>query len=155
VKAERQFLIASKIITKTSIIVIAIFLPISLYYLFFSSFSIISIACVTISLIFVIGICVVYFYLPSYKFKKTAKYQEEYMLTFSTTGILFNTPNINSEIKWDFYSEFWESTDFYYLIQDLKSRQFSLIPKRVFTSSSEMKCFEELSVHNIKQVKRI
>jgi len=80
-----------------------------------------------------------YFYIPLYNFRITPKYTEEYNLTFSSSGITFKTPSIDSIIKWDVYSEIWESNDLYFLIQS--PRMYTLIPERVFGSPVEMRVF--------------
>ena len=152
VKADRQYLIASKTISKTSIVVLAIFLPASLLYLFLSSFSVPGIIFTAIGVVAAIVGSTLYFYLPLYKFKITPKYKEEYTLTFSNSGITFKTPSIDSTIKWDMYSEIWESNDFYFLIQS--PRIYTLIPKRAFGSPVEMRMFEDISISNLKCTKR-
>ena len=153
VKADRQYLIASKTISKTSIVVLAIFLPASLFYLFLSSLSVSGIIFTVVAVVAAIVGSTLYFYIPYYKFKITPKYNEEYTLTFSDSGIMFKTPGIDSIIKWDTYSEIWESNDFYFLIQ--APRMYALIPKRAFRSPAEMRMFEEVSISNLKCTKRV
>ena len=153
VKAERQYLFASKTITKTSVVILALYLPASLIYLFFSAFSTLSIAAFAVAAITAVIGYTLYFYLPAYKFKQTAKYHEEYSLTFSNTGIKFKTPSINSELKWNIYSAFWESCDFYFLIQ--APRMYTLIPKRVLESPAARQTFEDIVRANMNGSKRI
>ena len=152
IKADRHYLIASKTISKTSIVVLAIYLPASFLYLFLSSFSAPGIVFTTIGVVAAIVGSTLYFYTPLYKFKTTPKYNEEYTLTFSNSGITFKTPSIDSIIKWDMYSEIWESKDFYFLIQ--APRIYTLIPKRAFRGPVEMRMFEEISISNLKCTKR-
>lgn len=152
VKSERQYLFASKIITKTSIVVLAIYLPFSLLYFILSSFSVLSTIALGIAIVVSVMGCVLYFYMPAYKFKKTSKYHEEYNVAFSNDGIKFKTPTINSELKWEIYSELWESDEFYFLVQAL--RIYTLIPKRVFQDSSTKQAFEEMAIANLKCGKR-
>jgi len=152
VKADRKYLIASKTISKTNIVILAIFLPASIFYLFFTSFSVPGILFTSIGVVAAVIGCTLYFYIPSYKFKITPKYSEEYTLTFSDNGISFKTPSIDSTINWDMYSEIWEGKEFYYLIQS--PRMYALIPKRVFNSPDEMRMFEEISITNMKCTKR-
>ena len=83
VKAERQYLFASKTITKTSVIILALYLPASLIYLFFSPFSAPGIVAATIAVFAAIAGCTLYFYIPAYKFKKTAGEQR---FLFSNSG---------------------------------------------------------------------
>ena len=99
VKADRLYLIASKTISRTSIVVLAIFLPASLLYLFLSSFSVLGIIAAAIGVIVVMMGSSLYFYMPSNKFKITSKYHEEYTLTFSNSGITFKTPSSDRSVS--------------------------------------------------------
>ena len=153
VKAERQYLFANKTITKTSVIVLSLFFPASLINLIFSSFSNLSVIAVAVAIIAATAGSILYFYIPTYKFKRTAKYHEEYNLAFSAVGIKFKTPSIDSELKWSIYSEIWESNDFYFLIQ--APHLYTLIPKRVFESPAVKQTFEEIVLSNLKCTKRV
>ncbi|WP_313133258.1 YcxB family protein [Anaerocolumna sp.] len=152
VKAKRQHIIASKTITKTNVVVLAVYLSFSLWY-FFSSFSVLSGFSLGFALFALIAGCTLYFYVPIQQFKRTSKYHEEYNLTYTKDGILFKTPTIHSELKWDIYSEFWESTDFYFLIQ--VSHIYTLIPKRAFLNLADQQAFEKMALSNLKCTKRI
>lgn len=55
---------------------------------------------------------------------------EEYILVFSYDIISWKTSKIESELKWDFYTELWKSKEFYYLIH--APHMYTIIPKRVF-----------------------
>lgn len=147
VKADRQYLFASRTITKTSVVVLAIYLPFSVFYLFFSSFCICSILALMIGVLCLMLGCILYFFIPGYKFRQTAKYQEEYHLAFSNDAILFQTPTLHSELKWDIYSALWESDDFYFLIQ--APRHYTLLPKRAFASLATQQSFEEIALSNL------
>lgn len=81
VKAHQQYLFASKIITKTSVIVLAFYLSFAMLYFFLSSFSVYSMIALGVGLFGLIVGGAVYYYLPIYQFKKTLKYHEEYNLT--------------------------------------------------------------------------
>ena len=153
VKAEKQYLFARKIITKMSVVILAIFLLFSLGYLFLSSFSAISVIAFGVALITILAGCILYFYIPIYKFKQTSKYHEEYTLIFSKGGIHFKTPTIDSQLKWSVYSEMWESNDFYFLIQT--PQLYTLIPKRVFANHGIEQSFENIALSNLKCAKRI
>ncbi|MDR1066108.1 MAG: YcxB family protein [Clostridiales bacterium] len=71
---------------------------------------------------------------------------------FSKDNIRFRTQNVDSELKWDIYSELWESNDFYYLIQG--PRLYTLIPKRAFINLALNQAFEEIVLSNLKSPKR-
>ena len=148
VKAERKYLLASKIVSKTSMVILAIYFLFAITYLFLSSFSLWSIVFLAVAAIAGVMGCVLYFYIPVYKFKRTAKYQEEYSLSFSLDGIKFKTKTIDSELKWSIYSEAWESNAFYFLIQ--APRMYTLIPKRAFVTSIEKNTFDKLVTSKMK-----
>lgn len=152
VKAEREYLIGSKTIRKFDAALVAILLPLSAFYLLFSSFSIVSIVLLGVVLLALMVGCALYFYIPAYKFKQTSKYHEEYHLIFSKDSVKFKTPSIDSELKWDIYSQLWESDTFYFLIQS--PRVYSIIPKRAFGNQEEMQAFEEIVLSNLKSAKR-
>jgi hypothetical protein len=153
VKAERQYLILNKTIRKHDPILVALFMLLSLGYIFLSSFSIFSIIILGIVLIATALGSYLYFFKPVFKFKYTEKYQEEYIMVFSKDIIKWITPSIESELKWDIYSELWESNDFYYLIQ--VPRMYTLIPKRAFATQKDKQAFEEIALSNLKSIKRI
>jgi len=153
VKAERQYLFASKTITKTSVAVLAIYVPVSIITLFLSSFSGLSIIAVAIAMIAAAAGSILYFYIPTYKFKQTEKYHEEYTLTFSDAGVNFKTPTIDSELKWEIYSGMWESDAFFFLIH--APRMYTLIPKRAFENPDAQQNFEEIALANLKGTKRM
>ena len=150
VKAERKYLLSSKVISKVSIVILAAYFLFAIAYLFLSSFNLWSIIALVVAVIAGIMGGVLYFYIPIYKFRSTAKYQEEYSLLFSSDGIGFKTKTIDSELKWSIYSEVWECNDFYFLIQ--APRIYTLIPKRAFTSSIEKNTFDKLVTSNMKLV---
>lgn len=150
VKAERQYLIANKTIRRYDAI---LFLLFSIGNLFLSSFSTFSIILFWIILTVTVIGSFLYILMPIVKFKQTAKYHEEYVLTFSKDTIRFKTSSIESELKWDVYSELWENNDFYFLIQ--APHMYALIPKRVFKDENEKQIFIEIAQSNLKFIKYI
>jgi hypothetical protein len=148
VKAMRQYLIANGTIRKYDPAIIAVFLLFSVL----STSSIINIILLVVTTIFSAFVIYLYFCLPVLTFKQNLKYHEEYTLTFSKAEIIFKTPSIDSVLQWSIYSEFWESDDFYFLIQT--PQLYSIIPKRAFINSTDRKTFEEIVMTTIKKVKR-
>lgn len=153
VRAERQYLIANKILHKYDIVLVAVILLFSAAYMNFSSFSIFSILMFGLVIIVTSLGGYLYFLMPILKFKQNAKYQEEYTLIFSKDTIRFKTPSIESEMKWNIYSALGENHDFYYLIQ--APRIYTLIPKRVFKDQKEKQAFDEIAQLNLKTTMRI
>ena len=153
VQAERQYLIADKILHKYDLALATLFLVFSIVYMLVSSFSLFSIILFgTVIIVTAMG-CYVYFLLPILRFKQTKKYHEEYTLTFSKDSLYFKTPSIASEMKWNIYSAIKENDDFYYLIQ--RPRIYTLIPKRVFKSQKERQTFEEIVQFNLNTIEHI
>lgn len=152
VKAQRQYLIASKTIRRYDLILAVVFLLFSISYLFISSFSTLSmIIAGTVLIVTILG-SVAYFLMPIFIYKQTAKYHDEYLLVFSKYIIYWKTSNIETHFKWDVYSELWESEDFYFLNQ--KPHMYTIIPKRVFENQDERQAFEDMALSNLKSDKR-
>ncbi len=153
VKAERQNLFATKAITKASVIIFPICVLLTIWYLFFSEFSTLSIIALVAAVFALMANGILYFYIPVYKFKHTSKYHEEYQLIFSKKDIKFRTPTINSELKWNVYTEIWESAEFFFLVQT--PRMYALIPKRAFPDSATQQAFEKMALSQLKCTKRM
>lgn len=153
VKAQRQYLFASKTITKTSVAIVGAYFLFALVHLFASSFSALSLVLLGIAVLAILTGGALYFYMPAYNFARTAKYHEEYTLLFSKEGIKFKTPTINSQLQWNIYSELWESDAFYFLIQGVQT--YTLVPKRAFQNAEEKQVFEEMALSELGGTKRI
>lgn len=76
-----------------------------------------------------------------YRFKRTPKFHEKNELTFSEDGIHFKTPSIDSNLKWDFYTDIVEDGN---LILLMYGNAYSIIPKRCFKSEEDLKIFQTL-----------
>lgn len=79
---------------------------------------------------------------PRQAFQRDTKFREEFTLRLSDDGIWFRLKNAESKLEWAFYSKVWETPKFYFLCYD--KGMFTLIPKRVFTSSEQHRAFREL-----------
>ena len=152
-KAYRQYLIASKILSKPNIIIVLLFFPLSLVNLYVSSFNTLSILLSVITFFALLIGSLLYFYIPIRNFKIQAKLQDEYTLTFTLNNIHFKTTSIDSETKWDVYKEVWENKDFYYMIQ--APQLFSLIPKRALANETVKKTLEEIIISNFNSIKKV
>ena len=60
------------------------------------------------------------------------------------------TTHIDSALKWGMYT--WALVDAYSFILYYGSQQFTVIPKRVFDSSSQRQAFEQLLWQNVSKV---
>lgn len=153
VRAERQYLISSKIIHKYDLALVAVFLLFSVFNMLFSSFSLFSILIFGLVIVVTTIGSYLYILMPILKFNQIAKYREEYTLVFSKEAIHFKTPSIESELKWNIYSALWDSRDFYFLIQ--APRIYTIIPKRVFKDQNEKQIFEDIVQSRVKTTKHV
>jgi len=74
--------------------------------------------------------------------RSEAKFRDDYSLTFSQSGIHFSTAHIDSQLPWSMYSRALIDEHSYVLYYG--SRQFTVIPKRVFQNPEQQQIFEQL-----------
>ena len=90
--------------------------------------------------------------IPPLVFRREPKFRDEYSLIFSSEGIHFRTAHIDSQLQWSIYSRALVDAHSYVLYYG--SRQFTVIPKRVFQSSEQQQAFELLLTQHISQIVR-
>lgn len=90
--------------------------------------------------------------IPPLAYRREPKLHEEYSLTFTPDEIHFRTRNIDSHLEWQLYTRALITAHSYVLYHG--SRQFSVIPKRVFRSDQQRHAFEELLTAKISQIVR-
>ena len=98
-------------------------------------------------LVFLVGIALYHGYLidlPRRVFRGDPKFSEEYNLICSDAGVTLKTENINSSIKWSFYTGVVENDKFYLLIYGKNLASFSLLPKRAFRNDKDEMVVREL-----------
>jgi hypothetical protein len=100
--------------------------------------------------IFALMLVAAFAIIPTIAFRSQAKFRDEYSLSFSPEGIHFRTAHIDSNLKWDLYTA--ALVDAYSFILYYGSRQFTVIPKRVFDSVSQRQTFEKLLAQNVSKV---
>jgi hypothetical protein len=93
-----------------------------------------------------------YFYVPTRYYGQISE-MGEYRLTFTREGITFKTESVDSNLKWDIYSEMLENDDFYFLVQ--RTKNFTLLPKRVFADAAERDMFVKIALGAVGSVRRI
>ena len=152
IKAYRQFLVASKTISQGSVLFVLAYTLHSVWYLFRSSFSTLSVVRALLAFLAVLTGSLLYFYKPGANWANTEKFHQAYTLTKTSNDNLFSTPTVNSTLNWGIYSQFWESDDFYFLFQTKQT--FTFLPKRAFASPTEMAAFETLVGQNLGGTKR-
>lgn len=82
--------------------------------------------------------------LPRRYFRGDPRFRDEFHLTFSDSGIQFQTQSINSSLAWSLYSSVIENDNFYILIYGRDIHALSVIPKRAFSDSRQEMVFREL-----------
>jgi hypothetical protein len=92
------------------------------------------------------------FVLPRIMIAGLARLRDEYRLTFSDDGILFQTATIDSRINWGLYTSATVVRDFYLLYYG--RREFTVIPKRAFEDAAEMQAFDALLLAHVPKVVR-
>lgn len=152
VKAVRKYLVFTDTIKKLDLVLAIIGVPCTLVYLFLSSVHWFSILLLVCAVLFSGFVGLQYLYTPMMIFRKTPKFKEEYHLTFTPEGILFETETIHSELKWDAYTKFWESEDCYYLVQE--EHIYTILPKRAFGREVEKLAFEQMAEVGTEYTKR-
>lgn len=151
-KAVRKYLLVTDTIKKLDLVLAIIGVPCALVYFFLASYNWFSILLLVCAVLFTGFIGLQYLYVPMLTFRKTPKFKEEYHLTFTADGILFETATIHSELKWDAYTAFWESEDCYYLVQE--EHIYTILPKRVFGNDAEKLAFERMAEVGTEYTKR-
>lgn len=87
---------------------------------------------------------------PIILFRSEPKFRDEYSLEFSASGIHFRTAHIESDLKWDLYTS--ALVDLHSYILYYGSRQFTVVPKRVFQDISQRQMFEQLLAQNVPRI---
>jgi hypothetical protein len=108
------------------------------------------VAGVIVATVFVLILIAAFTVVPPLAFRREPKFRDEYCLTFSPEGIHFRTAHIDSQLQWSLYSRALVDAHSYLLYHG--SRQFTVIPKRVFQSAEQRQAFEQLLVQHISQI---
>ena len=90
--------------------------------------------------------------IPALAFRREPKFRDDYSLTFSSEGIHFRTAHVDSHLQWSMYSRALIDPHFYVLYYG--SRQFIVIPKRVFQSIEQQQAFDQLLAQHVSHIVR-
>ncbi len=90
--------------------------------------------------------------IPPLAFRREPKFRDDYLLTFSQEGIHFGTAHVDSHLQWSLYSR--ALVDAYSYVLYYGSRQFTVIPKRVFQSAEQQQIFEQLLTRYVSDIVR-
>ena len=107
---------------------------------------------VAASVVLVLILFAAFVVIPPLAFRSEAKFRDDYSLTFSQDGIHFRTAHIDSQLQWSLYSRALIDGHSYVLYYG--SRQFTVIPKRVFQSAEQQQIFEQLLTQHVSKIVR-
>ncbi len=109
-------------------------------------------ACIVVAVAFGLMLVAAFTIIPPLAFRREPKFRDDYSLTFSPKGIHFSTAHIDSQLQWSMYSR--ALIDDYSYVLYYSSRQFTVIPKRVFQSVEQQQAFEQLLTQHVAQIVR-
>jgi hypothetical protein len=110
------------------------------------------VGCVLIAALFALMLVSAFTVVPRIAFRREPKFRDDYALTFSPDGIHFRTVHVDSQLQWSMYSKALVDAHSYVLYYG--SRQFTVIPKRVFQSAEGREAFEQMLAQHIPQIVR-
>jgi len=111
-----------------------------------------SVVCLMASFVLIVMLFAAFVVIPPLAFRSEAKFRDDYSLTFSQDGIHFRTAHIDSQLQWSMYSRAFIDEHSYILYYG--SRQFTVIPKRVFQDAEQQQIFEQLLTHHVSKIVR-
>jgi hypothetical protein len=110
------------------------------------------VACVALALVFAMILVAAFTVIPALAFRREPKFRDDYSLGFSPEGIHFRTAHVDSQLQWGMYSRALVDAHSYVLYYG--SRQFTVIPKRVFQNAEQREAFEQLLTGHISSIVR-
>lgn len=90
--------------------------------------------------------------IPPIAFRREPKFRDDCSFTFSADGIHVRTAHIDARLQWRLYSRALIDDHSFLLYHG--SRDFTLIPRRVFQSVEQQQDFERLIAEKISQIVR-
>jgi hypothetical protein len=110
------------------------------------------VGCMVVAGVFALMLVAAFTVIPPLAFRREPKFRDEYSLTFSPDGIHFRTAHIDSQLQWTMYSR--ALVDAYSYVLYYGSRQFTVIPKRVFKNPEDQQIFEKLLTGHVSHIVR-
>jgi hypothetical protein len=111
-----------------------------------------AVAAIALAAVFVLMLIAAFTVIPALAFRREPKFRDDYSLAFSAEGIHFHTAHIDSQLQWSLYSRALMDAHSYVLYYG--SRQFTVIPKRVFQSDEQRQAFEQMLTERISNIVR-
>jgi hypothetical protein len=109
-----------------------------------------SVLCLVASFVLAVILFAAFFVIPPLVFRSNAKFRDDYSLTFSQDGIHFRTAHVDSQLQWSLYSSAIIDEHSYVLYYG--SRQFTVIPKRVFQNAEQLQLFDQMLTQHIPKI---
>jgi len=110
------------------------------------------VGCVLVAVVFALILITAFTLIPPLVFRREPKFRDDYSLSFSPAGIHFRTAHIDSQLQWTMYSRALVDAHSYILYYG--SRQFTVVPRRVFHSAEQQQALEQLLTEHIPQIVR-
>lgn len=143
---------ASHLHLRLDIVVTSVLVGIGVYLWRSPSLHWLGLACVVVSAAFALMLIAAFTVIPLLAFRREPKFRDDYSLTFSPEGIHFRTAHVDSQLQWNMYSRALIDVHSYILYYG--SRQFAVIPKRVFQSTEQRQAFERLLTQHVSPIVR-
>ncbi len=143
---------ASRLRLRLDIVVVVAMTAIGIYLWQSPSSRWFGVAFVSIAALFSLMLVAAFAVIPPLVFRREPKFRDEYSLAFSSEGIHFRTAHIDSRLQWSMYSSALVDAHSYVLYYG--TRQFTVIPKRVFQSSEQQQAFEQLLRQHVSEIVR-
>ncbi len=144
---------ASRLRLRLDIVVTIVLVGIGVYLWRSPSLHWLGLACIVVAVVFALMLVAAFTVIPPLAFRREPKFRDDYSLTFSPEGIHFRTAHIDSQLQWSIYSRALVDVHSYVLYYG--SRQFTVIPKRVFQSVEQLQSFEQLLAQHVSQIVRL
>ena len=142
VRAVRQYLIATKRINRSSLVLIPAIFALSVFVVFAAP-SVGGYLLLGLSLLALAMMLFIYRVQPPRLFARAAKLREPYTLVFSRDDIRFSTPSVSSTLQWHVYARAMESGDFLFLMQ--KEGPYTIIPKRALEEDGALEALRGMA----------
>ena len=143
---------ASRLRLRIDIVITIVLLGIGAYLWRSPTLHWLGLACISLAIAFALMLIAAFTIIPLLAFRREPKFRDDYSLTFSPEGIHFRTAHIDYHLQWNLYSGAVIDTHSYILYYG--TRQFTVIPKRVFHSVEQRQEFEKLLAHHISKIVR-
>ena len=143
---------ASHLRLRLDIVVTIVLIGIGVYLWPSPSLHWLGVASIIVAIAFALMLIAAFTVIPPLTFRREPKFRDDYSLTFSPEGIHFRTAHVDSHLQWSMYSRAMVDAHSYLLYYG--TRQFTVIPKRVFHNLEQQQAFEKLLAQHISKIVR-